>query len=169
MYIDDININKKYEVIEIKKLDETDFNEYCDIIYRSFSLNILNLPTYEVFMNNLSITKNILYSYKNKENKETIGVCMIEQEYNDNKKLAYLSDFCIDNRYQNKKLGTDFLIKIIDIYKKKNYSELYLEVDIKNEIALKLYTHNGFKIKQKYKSELYYICSYIFEQEYIKK
>ena len=155
-------------VIKIEDLKEDKYCIYYEIIYNNFTLPITCKPKYELFKNFFKYKKCALYFYKNKKTNEYIGVCMIEEEYNDTKDLTYLSDFCINKEHRNKGFGKDFLIKIIDKLKKKNLIKLYLDVKTINEVAIKLYTNNGFIIEKKVETNIcenYYILSYILFPE----
>lgn len=158
--------DNELRVIKIEDLEKEDFNKYYEIIISNFTLpNLgnLELGLFKVYFKDKNCS---LYFYKNTETDEIIGVCMIQEKYNDIEYLAYLSDFCINKDYRNKGNGKDFLIKIIEKLKDKENIKLYLDVETTNDVAIKLYTNNGFIIEKKIESEFcedYYILSYLLQ------
>ena len=59
--------------------------------------------------------------------------------------FAYISNVCIDEEYRGMHIGNYMLKHIIDIYKKKLYNEIVLDVLVDNPGAIKLYKNLGFE------------------------
>ena len=156
--------DNELKVIMLEDLLNDELSKYYKIIFENFSLLETCKPDYELFKNYFKEKNCELYFYKNNKNNEIIGACMIQKDYNDIKDIVYLSDFCINKEHRNKGFGKDFLIKIIEKLKEKDLIKLYLDIEITNEIGIKLYTKNGFIIEKKIETEMYkdyYILSYL--------
>ena len=63
----------------------------------------------------------------------------------DNADFAYISNVCVDANYRGKHIGKTMLNEIINIYKKKLYDHIVLDVLADNPGAIKLYQNLGFK------------------------
>lgn len=82
-----------------------------------------------------------------KENGEIVGFAGIWYSVDD----AHITNIVVRKNYRNKGIGSLLLEKLIELAKAK--ASLTLEVNIKNEIAQKLYLKYGFKnlgIRKKY-------------------
>ncbi len=82
-----------------------------------------------------------------KENGEIVGFAGIWYSVDD----AHITNIVVRKSYRNKGIGSLLLEKLIELAKPK--TSLTLEVNIKNEIAQKLYLKYGFKnlgIRKKY-------------------
>ena len=63
----------------------------------------------------------------------------------DNADFAYISNVCVDANYRGKHIGKTMLNYVIDIYKKKLYDYIVLDVLAENPGAIKLYQNLGFE------------------------
>ena len=63
----------------------------------------------------------------------------------DNADFAYISNVCVDANYRGKQIGKTMLNYVIDIYKKKLYDYIVLDVLAENPGAIKLYQNLGFE------------------------
>ena len=63
----------------------------------------------------------------------------------DNADFAYISNVCVDSNYRGKHIGKTMLNHVIDIYKKKLYEHIVLDVLAENPGAIKLYQNLGFE------------------------
>ncbi|MDT7891404.1 MAG: GNAT family N-acetyltransferase [Thermoproteota archaeon] len=61
-------------------------------------------------------------------------------------KWAYISDLFVEKEYRRKEIGTNILKYIENLSKEKNVKKIRLIVWKDNEIAIKFYEKNGFKI-----------------------
>lgn len=61
----------------------------------------------------------------------------------------YISDLAVDEKCRNKGIGTFLLEKSLGLAREKKCIRAVLDVDIKNEGALRLYNGVGFKIFNK--------------------
>ena len=59
--------------------------------------------------------------------------------------FAYISNVCVDANYRGKHIGKTMLNYVIDIYKKKLYDHIVLDVLADNPGAIKLYQNLGFE------------------------
>lgn len=82
--------------------------------------------------------------YVVENNNIVMGYAIISKMYNTEfgKKVFYLEDLYIDEKYRNKGIGDQFISYIIS----KNKNLIFkLEVEDNNEQAIKLYSKKGFK------------------------
>ena len=82
-------------------------------------------------------------AYLVKANHEVIGKCHIRIDDNDK---AFIHDLCIPPEYQRKHYATAIVLNLLDMYKKKDYKTIYLDVLADNQAAIKLYENCGFEI-----------------------
>ena len=64
-----------------------------------------------------------------------------------------IDNIFVEENYRRKGIGNKLLIELINLAKNRNKNEIILEVNDKNEAAIKLYEKNGFKnigIRKKY-------------------
>lgn len=59
--------------------------------------------------------------------------------------FAYISNVCVDSNYRGMHIGKYMLSYVIDVYKKKLYKEIVLDVLADNPGAIKLYQNLGFE------------------------
>ena len=59
-----------------------------------------------------------------------------------NADFAYISNVCVDENYRGRKIGTQMLLRVIEIYKDKLFKEIVLA---DNNVAIKLYKNLGFE------------------------
>ncbi|MBR2678523.1 MAG: GNAT family N-acetyltransferase [Bacilli bacterium] len=59
--------------------------------------------------------------------------------------FAYISNVCVDANYRGRHIGKTMLDYVIDIYKKKLYDHIVLDVLAENPGAIKLYQNLGFE------------------------
>lgn len=75
--------------------------------------------------------------------KKIIGFIIIREE----EASIHILNLAVHPNYRNKKVGTDIINFIIDLYKNK-FNKFYLEVRINNSVAISLYKKFGFKIEK---------------------
>lgn len=121
---------------------ELDKNNFDDINYLSNNINNLFIISWDKiqFLNQLNSNNTTTYILKNED--EIIGfvilsICLDEIE---------ILNICINKNYTNKGLGNYLLENILEILKNNNFSKVFLEVNINNIFAIKLYKKNDFKI-----------------------
>lgn len=76
------------------------------------------------------------------ENNKIIGFITYSIIY----ERAEVIDIIIDEKERKKGYGNKLLSKVIEIAKENNCTNITMEVNVNNEIAIKLYKKNGFKI-----------------------
>ncbi|MBQ9854341.1 MAG: GNAT family N-acetyltransferase [Bacilli bacterium] len=59
--------------------------------------------------------------------------------------FAYISNVCIHNDYRGKKIGNKLISHVIEIYAKKYFDGIFLDVLANNPGAIKLYQNLGFE------------------------
>lgn len=123
----------------IYRLDKTNLN---DMNYIANNINTLFVISWDKtqFLNQINSSSTITYVLKNID--EIIGfivlnICLDEIE---------VLNICINKNYTNKGLGNYLLENVINILKKQDFSKIFLEVNVNNIFAIKLYQKNDFKI-----------------------
>ena len=58
----------------------------------------------------------------------------------------------VKKQFQNKKIGTKLLLKIIEKARELKIKNIYLEVDEKNDLAINFYKKNGFVVTNRRKN-----------------
>lgn len=138
-----------------------DFSEYrmkLDKRIFSESMNIVNLRKAEKFDRIEVRTQNKIHFGNENENinEEEINIDnsyiielnggiigKINIEYNDNS--AFICEFGILPEFRGKGYGKAALIEALNLIDDKNINEVVLDVECKNDRALNLYKHCGFK------------------------
>lgn len=59
--------------------------------------------------------------------------------------FAYISNVCVNAEYRGKQIGKQMLMHVIDVYRKKYFKEIILDVLAHNTGAIKLYQNLGFE------------------------
>lgn len=59
--------------------------------------------------------------------------------------FVYISNVCVDENYRGQHIANDMLTAVMDIYKKRLYDHVVLDVLAENPAAIKLYQNLGFK------------------------
>ena len=123
----------------INKLDKTNL---IDINFIANNINTLFIISWDKtqFLNQINSSNTITYVLKNTD--EIIGfvilnICIDEIE---------ILNICINKNYTNKGLGNYLLANVIDLLKNNDFSKIFLEVNVNNIFAIKLYQKNDFKI-----------------------
>ncbi|BCD23044.1 hypothetical protein BC30090_1941 [Bacillus cereus] len=78
--------------------------------------------------------------------KKVIGTITVSKQ----EQSTTLSGFAVHPSYQGKGYGKDILTSMIHTLITKGVSTIKLDVETKNNYALKLYTQCGFEMKTKY-------------------
>ena len=121
--------------LEIVDMTLQDFDEIKDILISDFD----DFWTPEVLKNEI-IGENKKYIVAKNE-KEIVGFCGIMINLPD----VEIMNIVVKKNSRQKGIGTILLNKVIEISQKLNCEKIFLEVNEKNENAIKLYKHVGFK------------------------
>jgi ribosomal protein S18 acetylase RimI-like enzyme len=98
------------------------------------------------------------------DNEDLIGLCVAENkpcgiyELSTNGNIGWIDILAVEPKFQNKGIGQTLLVKCIKKLWEKNVNTIKLLVITSNEVAVKLYTDNGFKQEK--------VFSYWFEKKY---
>ncbi|MDO4813513.1 MAG: ribosomal protein S18-alanine N-acetyltransferase [Gemella sp.] len=131
-------------MIEINKVGV----EHVDVLSVIDRENFADPWSKEMFKQELEQANSEYYAIFNGE--EIIGFCggwYVVDEYQINK-------IVIDKKYQNKKLGSLFLLYIMQFYSERGAKRVTIEVRESNAAAIKVYERAGFKVVGK--REKYY-------------
>lgn len=74
--------------------------------------------------------------------KEVVGFAILDL-FSDRSELI---DICVGLLFRNKKIGDALLKKVLQVSKENGCKSITLEVNCNNELAIKLYKNNDFKI-----------------------
>lgn len=77
-----------------------------------------------------------------------VGICKTESTRKS--RSAYISSLVINQEYRNSGYGKIFIKSILSSLENMKYSRVILRVQEQNEIALKYYKNEGFKIVEKH-------------------
>lgn len=123
--------------LTIKKLSNTELKEAQQIYCRCFNKKAQKLT--------LPLTSQILGFYLNNH---LIGLTQIDIINNilENKKIALINSFCIDQQYQNQGYGDYFLKECLTLLKKEHIDTINMTSNSKRIYAHKLYSKNNFEI-----------------------
>lgn len=137
-YVKKPNVNEAPEV-EFEVATEKDIPVLARIDNECFS------STYDqiVFRFTQNMKEKVRTAYLVKHDGKVIGKCHIRIDDGDK---AFIHDLCIPPEFQRKHYATAIVLKILDMYKKKGYKTIYLDVLADNEAAIKLYEKCGFEI-----------------------
>ena len=134
--------------LEIVDMTLQDFDEIKDILISDFD----DFWTPEVLKNEI-IGENKKYIVAKNE-KEIVGFCGIMINLPD----VEIMNIVVKKNSRQKGIGTILLNKVIEISQKLNCEKIFLEVNEKNILALKLYENAGFQqvgIRKKYYDNKY--------------
>ena len=82
--------------------------------------------------------KNYAFIYVYEENNKVIGFIQIEKHF----EITDIINIAVDENYQNKGIATE----LIEFIKNDVEEKIMLEVRSRNEVAIKTYEKNGFKV-----------------------
>ena len=79
------------------------------------------------------------------DNGECIGAIVCKLDFRKNKVLrGYIAMLAVDERYRKRKIGSNLVLKAINVMIESNADEVVLETEVTNKPALKLYENLGF-------------------------
>lgn len=124
-------------MIEVKEISNSDLTKAREIYNNSFNKQITN--------HNIPLLGKVIGIYKDNN---LIGICQIDyiNDIFENKKRAYINNFCIDKNYRNKGYGDKLLKSCINILKKEKIDYINMTSNKTRTIAHKLYQKNNFTI-----------------------
>ncbi|MBF0709665.1 MULTISPECIES: ribosomal protein S18-alanine N-acetyltransferase [unclassified Gemella] len=114
--------------------------EYLDILSVIDRENFVDPWSKEMFKKELEQENSEYYAIFNGE--EVLGFCggwYVLEEYQINK-------IVIDKKYQNKKMGSLFLLYMMQLYANKGAKRAIIEVRKSNKAAIKVYERVGFEL-----------------------
>ncbi len=115
--------------------------EYLDDI--TFIESVSNTPSWTDKMFEAEFVKNNAYFYGIFYNRKVVGFLLINTVFDE----AHILKFGILPEFRGKGLGTKLLSYTVEESKQKGQKYMWLEVRKSNEIALKLYSSQGFKLQ----------------------
>lgn len=139
----------------IKELNEND-KEIIEKVELAFPSFFSKNKILDDFKQN-AFTKYFIYMEKS----NIIGIVNYYDLY-DRFEISYIE---VLEEYRNKKIGSLLIEKLIDIGSKKNIKNITLEVNIKNEYAIKLYNKYGFVIVANRKGYYDGVDGYLMERK----
>ena len=125
--------------MEIKLLEENEI-ELIKEVFEEDSDKILNIEHVKNFLN----TPNC-YAFILKQDSKVIGFAYCHGLARpDGKKMFYLHDIGLLERYRDKGIGTEFMRYIVNFAKSNGFSEVFLITDYNNPCACHVYEKVGF-------------------------
>jgi ribosomal protein S18 acetylase RimI-like enzyme len=119
----------KEDIIDLAQMDAICFNSSLDkMIFR--------------FINSMGEKNRKVYVAVN-GNGEKIG--KVHLRY-DEKNHAYIHDLCILPAFRRKRYATSMVMKVMEMLEKNRIKSIYLDVEGKNDSAIKLYEQCGYEI-----------------------
>ena len=125
------------ENLIIEKMNLKDFEQIKENLQNDFD-DFWNANILESELKN----NNSLYFVAKKEN-EILGFIGITKNID----FVEILNIVVKKDFRNKGIGNKLLQKIIEVAKKMKMQEIYLEVNEKNQNAIKLYEKNNFEKK----------------------
>lgn len=142
-YDKNIEKQKVNNLIHIEKADEKDSETYIKINSEAF--NTFRSDSKEIIKENFESENRTLYGiYYNNEIVGCIGV--YEEDLRN-----YIFGFCIAPKFQKLGIGSYVLNEIVYLCSSNNNKEIVIEVQTKNNNALKVYKNIGFKIETEFR------------------
>ena len=133
---------KLFSSIQIKNVNENDLEEIAILEEKIFGIDGFSLELLQKLIHN-----NIVFVKIVDKTEKILGISICIEGV---KKLANLVNFIVRKEYQNQGLGTILLKKTLkEIRMKKRFKTITLNVNVDNEIAIKLYNKFGFNIIKK--------------------
>jgi ribosomal protein S18 acetylase RimI-like enzyme len=142
--------------MKIRKAIKKDFEEYCRVKVegtREYALIIkkhINIP------NKLELKKEF-FEFINKkdkrgylffEDKKLVGYILVSTQDNAWSKFGYIQDIFVKKEFRKKRIATQLILEFLSYAKFKKINQIFLSVNIENNIAIKLYKKLGFKINK---------------------
>ncbi len=128
--------------IYIQNVNESDLEEIAILEEKVFGIDGFSLELLQKL-----IHRNIVFAKIIDKKRKILGISICIEGV---KKLANIVNFVIRKDYQNQGLGTLLLKKTLkEINKKKQFKFVTLNVNVDNDVAIKLYKKFGFNIIKK--------------------